>query len=189
MIDRLKNSDTRLFFYINEKHNAFFDVIMYWASHKWFWLPVYLALAIFLVRLYKKISIYILLAIGVAITISDQIASSVIKPWTLRLRPSHEPALIPYIHLSKAGSGGMYGFVSSHAANAAALTVFMLLLLPPRYKLLKIIIVLWAILVCYSRIYNGVHYPLDVIGGITVGALSGFAVALLTKKIFIKKDY
>jgi len=177
-----------LFFYINEKHNDFFDVIMYWASHKWFWLPFYLALAVFLVRFYKKVSIYVLLAIGVAITISDQIASSVIKQWVLRLRPSHEPALIQYIHLSKAGPGGMYGFVSSHAANTAALTIFLILILPPRYKLLKASIVSWALLVCYSRIYNGVHYPLDVIGGILVGIFSGYIIYLFTKRN-IKKEY
>lgn len=187
MIDKLKNFDTQLFFYINEKHNAFFDVVMYWASHKWFWLPLYFALAVFLVKLYKKTSIYILLAIGIAITLSDQISSSVIKQWVLRPRPSHEPDLLPYIHLSKAGPGGMYGFVSSHAANAAALTIFLLLILPPRYKLLKTAIVSWALLVCYSRIYNGVHYPLDVIGGMLVGILSGFTVAYFTKRISMKK--
>ncbi|TGN29530.1 phosphatase PAP2 family protein [Empedobacter tilapiae] len=189
MIDKLKNFDTQLFFCINEKHNAFFDVVMYWASHKWFWLPLYLTLAIFLVKLYGKASIYILLAIGMVITLSDQISSSVIKQWVQRPRPSHEPDLLPYIHLSKAGPGGMYGFVSSHAANVAALTIFLILLLPPRYKLLKVAIVSWALLVCYSRIYNGVHYPLDIIGGILVGIFSGFTVAIFAKRTFIKKEY
>ncbi|MBL7881809.1 MAG: phosphatase PAP2 family protein, partial [Chryseobacterium gambrini] len=111
----------------------------------------------FLIKIYKKFSTYILLAIGITITLSDQIASGLIKKTFMRLRPSHEPSLIPLIHLSKAGPGGMYGFVSSHSANSFGLLTFLFLLLPSKYKWLKFVLLFWAILVSYSRIYNGVH--------------------------------
>lgn len=118
-MEYLKQFDIEMFLLINGKHNAFFDVIiMYWASDKLFWIPFYAVLLFFLIKIYKKFSIYILLAIGITITLSDQIASGLIKKTFMRLRPSHEPSLIPLIHLSKAGPGGMYGFVSSHSANA-----------------------------------------------------------------------
>lgn len=124
------------------------------------------------------------MAIGITIGLSDQIASGLIKNSVKRLRPSHEPSLMPLIHLSKAGPGGMYGFVSSHSANAFGLLTFLFFLLPSKYKWLKIILFCWALLVSYSRIYNGVHYPSDVIGGAIVGILSGGLVGMIFQNIF-----
>ena len=133
LFESLKKSDTEFFLFINGKHNVFFDIIMYWASDKLFWIPFYAVLLFFLIKIYKKFSVYILLAIGITITLSDQIASGLIKKIVMRLRPSHEPSLVPFIHLSKAGPGGMYGFVSSHSANAFGLLTFLFLLLPSKY--------------------------------------------------------
>lgn len=187
LFESLKKIDTEFFLFINGKHNAFFDVIMYWASDKLFWIPFYAVLLIFLIKIYKKFSVYILLAISIIITLSDQIASGLIKNTVMRLRPSHEPSLIPLIHLSKAGPGGMYGFVSSHSANAFGLITFLFFLLPSKYKWLKIILLFWALLVSYSRIYNGVHYPSDVIGGAMVGVISG-ALIWLIFQTFLKRS-
>jgi len=183
-IDRLNQWDTEFFLYINGKHNALFDIIMYWASDKWFWVPFYALLLFFLIKIYKKASVYVLLAIGITITLCDRIASGLIKNTVLRLRPSHRPSLIPLIHLSKAGPGGSYGFVSSHSANAFGLLTFLFLLLPSKYKGLKIILLIWALLVSYSRIYNGVHYPFDVLGGAAVGVVSGCCIGLLFQTVF-----
>ncbi|MCA6065958.1 phosphatase PAP2 family protein [Chryseobacterium sp. RG1] len=184
LFEQLQHFDTELFLLMNEKHNAFFDVIMFWASDKLFWIPFYAVLLFFLLKIYKKFSVYILLAIGITIGLSDQIASGLIKNSVKRLRPSHEPSLMPLIHLSKAGPGGMYGFVSSHSANAFGLLTFLFFLLPSKYKWLKIILFCWALLVSYSRIYNGVHYPSDVIGGAIVGILSGGLVGMIFQNIF-----
>src|SRR5699024_10562760 len=97
--------------------------------------------------------------VGLLITLSDQISSSIFKPIIGRLRPSHNPDLMGLIHLSKAGPGGMFGFVSGHATNSFALFVFLSVILTPRFKWGKYILFGWAILVSYSRIYVGVHYP------------------------------
>ncbi|MFP3597297.1 phosphatase PAP2 family protein [Chryseobacterium sp. SIMBA_029] len=183
-IDRLNQWDTEFFLYINGKHNAVFDIIMYWASDKWFWVPFYALLLFFLIKIYKKASVYVLLAIGITITLSDRIASGLIKNTVLRLRPSHRQSLIPLIHLSKAGPGGSYGFVSSHSANAFGLLTFLFLLLPTKYNGLKIILLIWALLVSYSRIYNGVHYPFDILGGAVVGIVSGCCIGLLFQTVF-----
>lgn len=180
MIEQLKSLDTNLFLFLNGKHNAFFDVVMYWASDMLFWFPFYAALAVIIVKYYRKQSIVIFISIAVLITLSDQTASHLIKNTVQRLRPSHEPALQGLVHLSKAGPGGQYGFVSSHAANVFALTAFLFLLLPQKFNWLKYTLFSWAVLVSYSRIYNGVHYPADVI----VAALLGITLAWLISLIY-----
>jgi undecaprenyl-diphosphatase len=86
------------------------------------------------------------------------------------------------IHLSKAGPGGQYGFVSSHSANAFGLATFLILFLPKKYNWLKWILGFWAILVAYSRIYNGVHYPSDVIVAGFIGILLGYLTKTLLQK-------
>ncbi|KQS91753.1 phosphatase PAP2 family protein [Chryseobacterium sp. Leaf394] len=188
LIESLKQFDTKVFLMINGNHNVFFDTLMYWASDKLFWIPFYAILLFFLIRIYKKFSIYIVVAIAVTITLCDQTASGLIKNLAKRLRPSHDPSLIHLIHLSKAGAGGNFGFVSSHSANAFGLITFLFFLLPSRYNWLKIILLLWALFVSYSRVYNGVHYPFDVIGGAIVGIVSGSLIWILFKIFFKNKD-
>lgn len=183
MLERLKDIDTSLFLFLNERHNSFFDPIMYWISNKYFWTPFYLLIVILIIRAYKKKSILILFCIGILITLSDQLSSHLIKPWVKRLRPSHTPAIESLIHLSKAGAGGLYGFVSGHATNSFALFVFLCLVLSRKFGWLKKVLFFWAVLICYSRIYVGVHYPGDVICGALLGSLVALAVVLFYKWI------
>ena len=179
MFDKLKEWDTQLFLYLNGKHNSFSDVIMYWASDKLFWIPFYIVLLIIVIKHFKKRSILILLHIAALITASDQVSSNLIKNTVKRLRPSHEAAIQDLIHLSKAGAGGTYGFVSSHASNSFALFVFLSFILPASFKPLKYILLFWALLVGYSRIYVGVHYPGDVVFGALLGSILGWLLSRL----------
>lgn len=182
MLKKINQIDTELFLFLNGKHNSFFDPIMYWASDKLFWIPFYAFLLFIIVREFKKKSMYVLLAIAFLITICDQTASHLIKNAVKRFRPSHEPSLEDLIHLSKAGPGGQYGFISSHSANAFGLATFLILLLPKKYNWLKWILGFWAFLVAYSRIYNGVHYPTDVIVAAFLGAFYASFLACFLKK-------
>lgn len=173
----LNEWDTQLFLFLNGHHNTFFDFVMYWASNKWIWIPFYFLLLMIIVRLYKKRSWIVCVFIGALITISDQVSSGVIKPLVARLRPSHNPDLLELIHLSKAGPGGMYGFVSGHATNCFALFIFLSLILNAKLKWPKYVLLIWALLVSYSRVYVGVHYPGDVLGGAILGSLIGYLMA------------
>jgi len=155
---------------------------MYWLSDKDIWIPFYLLIVFFIVRHYKKDSILILIIAVITLAICDQVASHLIKLVVERIRPSHEPALIGLVHLSKAGAGGMYGFVSSHTSNAIGMAVFFALVLDKSFNWLKITVFIWAILVAYSRIYNGVHYPGDVLGG----AILGIVISWLMAKLYFK---
>lgn len=186
MLDKIVELDTDLFLFLNGLHNPFFDFIMYWLSDKLIWIPFYLFIIYILIREFKKKAALVLVFIAFLITLCDQTASGFFKPFFKRFRPSHEESLKTIIHLSDAGPGGKYGFVSSHAANVFGLAVFLYLLLPSKYNTLKIILLFWAFIVSYSRIYNGVHYPLDILTGALIGTVYAFLVHFLYTKTTTK---
>src|SRR5580704_12824529 len=126
MLEQLKSLDTSLFLFINSKHNSFFDFIMYWASDRWIWIPFYAVLLYFLFKSFGNKAVFILLLIGIMITLSDQLSSAVIKDLVKRPRPCHDESLIDKVHLVNGYCGGAYGFVSSHASNSFALSLFLI---------------------------------------------------------------
>lgn len=182
MLEILNNIDTQVFLFLNGLHTSYFDEPMYWVSDKLFWLPFYGWLAYLLIKQYGKQSWQLFLLVGVIITLCDQTASHLLKEWVGRLRPCHEPAIAHLIHLSRKGCGGEYGFASSHAANAFGMATFIHLTLGNNKRWLAWLVFVWAVLVAYSRVYNGVHYPGDVLVGALIGVGYGYLVILLYKK-------
>lgn len=172
MVDLLKYWDSQLFLWLNDKHNSFFDLVMFWASNKLFWIPLYLFLIYLLFKNFKKKSFWILLTVGVLIFCADQFSVG-LKNYFQRLRPCHEPALEGLVHLVKNKCGGSFGFVSSHATNHFAIAVFLSLIFKNTYKYFAPIIIVWAAIIAYSRVYLGVHYPGDILGGAILGTLLG----------------
>jgi undecaprenyl-diphosphatase len=175
VLSSIKEIDTQLFLYLNSKHNAFFDVIMFWASNKLIWIPLYL---FFLYLAYKQVGKRVwLVALSalVLIVFSDQLSTQVFKNVFLRYRPCHNLLIQAQVHLN-GGCGGTYGFVSSHAANTFALAMFLSLFFKNNIRYFGLFIFLWATCISYSRIYNGVHYPADVFVGAMVGMIVGYIV-------------
>jgi undecaprenyl-diphosphatase len=163
--------DRELFQFLNSFHSEFFDVLMYWISDKFTWIPLYALLIFALIKHYKKKSLYIIGAIVVLITVTDQ-GCNLFKHNVKRPRPCQEAAhLNPSARTLDGYHCSKYGFLSAHAANTFAVAVLMTSLLLPFYRKIGWFLFLWAIITAYSRIYLGVHYPLDVFCGAIFGGL------------------
>jgi undecaprenyl-diphosphatase len=181
MTDFLKSIDTRAFLFVNGRHNDALDHFFYFLSEKWVWLPLYALLLFLYAREYRQRLPVVLLVITLLIALSDQTASHLLKNTVMRLRPCHDEALAGRVHLVNGYCGGLYGFVSSHAANAFALATFFHGTLGERYRKLAIALFAWAFLIALSRVYLGVHYPGDVLGGAAVGTAYALVLRWLLK--------
>lgn len=174
MIAWLEYWDLQLFERLNGLHSPFWDTVMFTVSTKTFWIPCYVLLLFVMYRRWGwKTCLLVLATVALMITLSDQFASGFLKPTVQRFRPCRLEAGLDFaVHLVHNKCGGKYGFVSSHSANFFALATFLSLLFKRRK--LSILFLSVAALVAYSRIYLGVHYPGDVIGGAMIGALSAY---------------
>lgn len=180
MLETLQELDRTLMLELNSYHHPVVDAAMYWVSHKFFWVPFYLAIVYFIFRAYGWNTVYVLVGIALVVTLADRFTSGFMKPFFERPRPCHDP-LIGYLIHTYEKCGGRYGFASSHAANVFGLTTFLWLLLRRTYRYIGLLF-LWALLVSYSRVYLGAHYPGDVTVGALVGMLCGFILFWLYRK-------
>jgi undecaprenyl-diphosphatase len=185
MLERL---DQQLFLFLNSLNSPFWDKVMSAISGTVIWVPLYLAILIWLGFRYKRKFWIIVLFIIIAVTLADQGSVQLFKNVFHRLRPCHEPSLQGLVHLVNGRCGGLYGFVSSHASNSFNVALLSLMLVKKRWYTISILV--WASVIGYSRIYLGVHYPGDVICGAMLGSLIGWGVyklyELTDRKIFNK---
>lgn len=175
----LENIDRDLFLWLNGNHAVWLDSIMFFVSSNFFWLPVIVVAIGLIVNKYgKKAWLPILLLIFTYIC-TEQI-TNLVKHAVERYRPSHNIEIQHLVHTIRGYTGGMYGFFSAHAANSFGLALLSAIFIKNRYY--TIAVLAWAIIVSYSRIYLGVHYPSDIVVGATVGIIvSGLFILLYVK--------
>lgn len=180
-METLLNFDTHLTLLINGSECAWLDHVAWNATHLLWWLPLLAALlSILALRLERRSLCFVLLGIALCVIVSDQVASSIIKPLVCRLRPTHDPALEGLVDIVNGYRGGQYGFFSSHAANTMSVAVYLSLIF--RQKLVSTSLVLWSLLTCWTRVYLGVHFFGDVLTGVVFGALVGYCVYVLLRR-------
>ena len=172
ILNLLKSWDKDLFLFLNSLHSPLWDYTMTLFTLTPAWIIFYGVIISIIVRKHGKKSLFIFVAIVVMLICTDQFAG-ILKHTIQRLRPSNDPSLSQLVHVFY-NKGGQFGFVSAHAANAFSFATFSILLFNnQRYTAF---IIPWAILIAYSRIYLGVHYPGDILGGAILGITIGIGI-------------
>lgn len=189
---RLIDKDIELFYLINGHRSDFFDYVFSFLSHSLsFIIAILVATAFLTIKKFNKKFWILIILVALSFLFADRISVICFKDVFERLRPSHALAGVNLVKLDSwrlvfDHKGGQFGFVSSHAANVFSLaTIFVIL--GKRYKAFSILIILWAVLVAYSRVYCGVHYPGDVVCGAFLGILIGYLIILLYK--YLQKKF
>ncbi len=194
MLEKLIHIDTEVLLAINGWHAPWADTLMWIISAKATWIPLYVLLIGLLIWRYRQpvptavkwlqrvpACVVMIVVIALAVGAADFIASGILKDWVARPRPSRVPELEGVLHLVNGYKSGRYGFVSSHAANTMACGLLFSLIW--RKKITTCGLMLWVAANCYSRMYLGVHYPLDILGGLTVGALVAWGAFALLRSL------
>ena len=181
MLQELLQLDKEFFLYLNGLGSPQWDTFFLFISHKLSALPLYILLLVLSCQKFGlKRTLILLVTVALLITATDQL-SNFFKYGVARLRPCHDPEISTVMRLVKSYCGGQYGYFSAHAANSFAVAVFFGSILKSSLRGIGVFLVFWAALVAFSRVYIGVHFPLDIISGAVLGSLFGW----LFVKLFI----
>ena len=177
MFQRLEDLDQQLFLFLNGLHVDWLDPIMVAFSNPLCSLPLYLAVFYFIkVKFGWKVMLMSLFGLALVIYLCDGISYRILKQGIGRYRPCHNLEFGHLVYLPTGSCGGLYSFVSGHATNFFGIAVFWAFLLHKEVKFIFPVLLIWAGIIAYSRIYLGVHYPSDIICGSILGIFLGFLV-------------
>lgn len=171
MLDKILSLDEKLFVYLNSLGSEAFDGFWLLITKQTTWIPFFLLL---LYVIYKKVGqkqmLFLIVFIAVLLLFTDQI-TNMVKHSFQRLRPCSNPEINSFIRIVQTRTS--FSFFSGHAANTMAVTVFLYSIFKRDYKHLWLLF-FWPLIFAYSRIYLGLHYPLDILSGYIFGATMGF---------------
>ena len=190
MIEEILKLDSKLFLYLNNLGTSKFDI--FWISLSKIEANIlmyfFLILLFFYIQKIRPKLIYIFyhfFVIALMIAITDQ-GANIFKDSFQRLRPCYNESIIDSLRLVKENCGGKYGFFSAHASNSFSLAIFFGLLFINRIRYIIMITIVYASLISYSRIYLGVHYPIDIFFGGFFGIFVGFVMYNFVYLKFLK---
>jgi len=185
MLEKILTLDTQLFVYLNGFGSEAYDGFWLIVTKQITWIPFFLLL---FYLIYTKIGIkkaaYLMLFVAVLILFTDQM-SNVFKYSFKRIRPCNNPDINTFIRIVQ--SRKSFGFFSAHASNTMAVATFLYLIFKKQFKYFGLLF-LWPLIFAYSRIYLGLHYPLDILAGYLFGAITGFLMFKLYQ-LAIQKNF
>ena len=170
IIPLLDSIDRKTMLVLNFEGTPSLDAFWFKYSEKTTWLPLIITATVSLISAHPgttRTKILFIAAVALTIIITDQICAGILKPLIGRLRPSHDPHICFLLHYVNGYRGGLHGFVSNHAAINTAIATMLCCVYKDRFS--RATFILFATLMCYSRIYLGVHYPGDILAGCAVG--------------------
>ncbi len=187
MLETLLNFDTDWLLALNGSWGSAWDSFWFLMSDKLIWIPLYLLILAVVRRQWGwKTMLAVLVFLGLAVILADQ-ACNLAKHGLQKLRPTHDPDIQHLVHTVRGYTGGLYGTFSAHAASCCAVAIFTARLFKTGWY--TVLIWFWAAVVCYSRIYLGVHFPLDILCGGIVGTLMGLGAIVLFKSVRSRQLY
>lgn len=184
MLETILELDTQLLLFFNSFHNEYLDWFMSMVTRREIWLPLYLTVGFSVFKGKGRVAILTFLFLLMVPILADLLNQQFFKPYFNRLRPFHVEELKAHLHIFNENPRGRKSFMSGHAMNSFGFATFCLFLF--KRKSFTIFILLWAILVTYSRIYLGFHYPGDLIAGALVGIMIGGGLYWAYKQIIYK---
>ncbi|CAN5792151.1 phosphatase PAP2 family protein [soil metagenome] len=182
-MDKILQSDKQLFKLINGQwHNDFFDAITPFLRNSNSWMPLYLFLLLFALVNFKKNTWWWIFFAAGTVVLCDFLSSDIIKEHFFRLRPCNDPDLADTVRVLVTYRPQSSSFISSHASNHFAMAAFFYFTLKQFFGKWGLLFFAWAAAICFSQVYVGVHFPVDVI----CGGLIGFVFGYLSARSFNK---
>jgi undecaprenyl-diphosphatase len=179
MLEKLLSIDTELLIFLNGLGSERYDGLWLLITKQTSWTPLFLILLYLIFKeLGTKKTLHLLLFVAILLLFTDQI-TNLFKNGFQRLRPCNNPEINSIIRVVQSRTS--FSFFSGHAANTMAVATFLYLIFKKNFKYLGLLF-LWPLIFAYSRIYLGLHYPLDIICGYLFGALLGFLMFKLYQK-------
>jgi undecaprenyl-diphosphatase len=175
--------DKQLLLWFNGSDSLFLDGLVKTLTTATTWIPLYLALFFMVLKNNDTIQKVLLImgCAGLCVFLAGSLNDLIVKPEVARWRPSRDTEIAMLVDVVNGYRGGRYGFFSSHAANTFSIAIFFALLV--RSRILSLALIAWSLVNCWTRLYLGVHFPIDIMCGLLWGATVGTGIWYLHQQI------